>query len=537
MRYENRQYQEDHIEDIIRLHAKYKNVLAQLPTGGGKTVEFSKLAHRYYHKTGKKVLILVHREELMYQTKATMETIFGETMSVIKAGTRWVDFSPVYIGMVESVYRRIDSIFEANLNIGLVIIDEAHNAMFNKLHRMFTSEFITGFTATPLSSSKKEPLNKYYSALSTGPSIKSLIRLGSLCQNLTRSPRDVVEKARLAIASTGDYDIGIMAEEFMKTKYVMSTISAYRRFSRNKKAIVYNVNIAHSIEVTEYFNDFDIPCKHVDGTTPEDERAKIFKWFHDTPNAVLCNVGIATLGYDEPTVETIIVNRATTSMPLWLQMCGRGSRPITQEFINENQYKYPYKLNTKDKFQIIDMGGNCITHGDWSEDRDWHYIFNNPDIPSDGVAPMKECPQCGCFVHAATVQCKQILPETEEMCGYIFDRKKHEEEKIYYDFITITEDAEIEKLLKNIKRGSYEAFFESAVKMIDKAEESMIMDETKKSQLFSLYFSFIEKWFKQAFPDRWFNKNWHEQLAKYHFNKYYDYKNKLKLHYEQTDSV
>jgi len=531
MRYENRQYQTDQIDEIVRLLGKYKNVCAQLPTGGGKTVEFAQLAHRYYHKTGKRVLILVHREELMQQTKKTMEAMFGETMSLIKAGTRRVDFTPAFIGMVESVYKRLDDVLAEDMNIGLVIIDEAHNAAFNKIHRQLTKEFIIGFTATPLSSSKKEPMNKYYSAISTGPSIKTLIKYGSLCQNLTRSPREVVEKARLAVANTGDYDISIMAEEFMRTKYVMSTFTGYMKYSRNKKTMIYNVNIAHSLEVTKTFNLFDVPCKHVDGTTPEDERAAIFKWFHDTENAVLCNVGIATLGYDEPTIETIIVNRATTSMPLWLQMCGRGSRPITEEWITENQFRYPYTVKPKDRFQIIDMGGNCISHGDWSDDRDWHYIFNNPDFPKDGVAPMKECPECGCFSHAAVIECKHILPETGEICGYIFNRRKYEEEKVYSEFITVTEDPELERMLNNIERGSYSAFFEAAVKMINRAEENMVMDGTKRQQLFELYFSFVEKWFKAAFPERWFNREWHRQLAKYHFDKYYSFKNQKTIEY------
>jgi len=529
--FQERQYQEDQIDEIVRYLGKYKNVLCQLPTGGGKTVMFSKLAHRYYHKTGKKTLILVHREELMYQTKATMESIFGESMSLIKAGTKWVEFAPAYIGMVESVSKRFEAIVAEDMNIGLVIIDEAHNASFNKLHRQFTKEMIIGFTATPLSSSKKEPMNKYYSVLSCGPSIKTLIKYGSLAQNVTRSPKDVIDKAKLAIAATGDYDISIMAEEFMKTKYIMSTFTAYMRFSRQKKTIVFNVNIEHSIEMTRTFGLFDIPCKHVDGTTPEDERRAIFKWFHETPNAVLCNVGIATLGFDEPTIETVIVNRATTSMALWLQMCGRGSRPIDQKWINEHQYKYTYTIKPKSRFQIIDMGANCITHGDWSEDRDWRYIFHNPDVPKDGIAPMKECPKCGCYVHAAKIKCGMILPETGEECDHIFDRKKHEEQQMLLEWVTVTDDPDLERLMNNVKRGSYSAFFEAAVKMIDRAEESMEMTETKKNQLFDIYFGFVERWYKQAFPERWFDRRWHMELAKYNFNKYYEFKNTIRLEY------
>jgi len=531
MQIKERQYQEDQIDEIVRYLGKYKNVLCQLPTGGGKTVMFSKLAHRYYHKTGKKTLILVHREELMYQTKATMENIFGETMSLIKAGTKWVEFAPAYIGMVESVSKRFEAIVAEDMNIGLVIIDEAHNASFNKLHRQFTKEMIIGFTATPLSSSKKEPMNKYYSVLSTGPSIKTLIKYGNLAQNITRSPKEVIDKAKLSIASTGDYDINIMAQEFMRTKYVMSTYIAYMQYSAGKKAICFNVNIEHSKEVTKMFQLFNLPCKHVDGTTPDDERKEIFKWFHETPGAILCNVGIATLGFDEPTIETVIVNRATTSMALWLQMCGRGSRPIDQTWINENGYKYPYDVQIKSRFQIIDLGANCITHGDWSEDRDWRWIFNNPDIPKDGVAPMKECPSCGCYVHAAKLICGTILPETGEACDHIFDRKKYEEQQILVEWVTVTDDPDLERLMNNVKRGSYAAFFEAAVMMQDKAEASMEMTERRREQLFDIYFSFVRRWFKQAFPERWFDEHWHRELAKYNFNKYAEFKNTIRLEY------
>lgn len=529
MNYEERQYQTDHIELIQRLHLKYKNVLAQLPTGGGKTVEFCKLALDFWKRTGKSVLVLVHREELMYQTKSTMEEVFGTQMSLIKAGTKWVKFTPVYIGMIESVFRRVEHLPE---DIGLVIIDEAHNGLFNKIHRELGDKFITGFTATAKSSSKKEPLNKYYSQIAIGPSIKTLIRLGNLCQNVTRSPREVVERAKLVVASNGEYDIGLMAEEYMKTKYLMSTIMAYKRFSKGKKAIVYNVNIAHSKQLTEQFGWCQENAKHVDGETPPHEREQIFKWFKETPGAILCNVGVATMGFDEPTIETVIVNRSTKSMTLWLQMGGRGGRPLTENIIKEIQFRYPYKLEPKSKFQIIDMGGNCITHGDWSDDRDWQYIFDNPDTyVGDGIAPMKECPQCCCYVHAATVVCKTIVPETNEQCGYVFNRRKYEEEKIYTEFITVTEDPEIEKLLKNIKRGSHVEFLEAACKMIDTAAEHVEMDETKKMHLFDLYFSFVEKWHKQAFPNTWFNEQWYRNLAKYNFDKYYEIKFRPRLQY------
>lgn len=517
MSFEIRDYQEKHTNEIIRLLGKHRIVCAQLPTGGGKTVEFTKLAYRFWHKTDTSVIILVHREELMRQTKATIEKMYGVKVSVITAGTRWVDFCPIYVGMVESVYRRLEHLPE---DIGLVIIDEAHNAAFNKTLRSFTSQYVIGFTATPKSSSKKEPMNKYYGDIAVGPQIAELIKLGNLCQNITRSPKDVVDRAKLVMASTGDFDIGSMASEYLKTRYVMSTVSSYNKFGKNKKAIVYNVNIAHSIQVAECFNFCGFPAKHVDGETPDIQRAEIFKWFKETPGAILCNVGVATMGFDEPTIEIVIINRSTASMPLWLQMCGRGSRPIDDTWIDLYSKEYPYPVEPKTTFTIIDMGGNAINHGDWSDERDWKYIFHNPELPGNGVAPVKECPQCNGIVHAATIYCKLINEDGEE-CGYIFERKKYEELKVIGDFIVVTKDIDIEGLIERNKlKKNYFPFFEIGRKIIDNMYATGKEITTEQVNLiFKGYLGLIEKWFVKEFPEKYYDKYWHEEFARQYFFK------------------
>ena len=72
------------------------------------------------------------------------------------------------------------------------------------------------------------------------------------------------------------------------------------------------------------------------------ERDRILGWFENTKGAVLCNCGILTAGYDCPDIEVIILYRATTSLPLFLQMVGRGSR-VT---------------DVKREFTILDFGNN-----------------------------------------------------------------------------------------------------------------------------------------------------------------------------------
>ena len=78
----------------------------------------------------------------------------------------------------------------------------------------------------------------------------------------------------------------------------------------------------------------------------------------------LTSVGILTTGFDEPTVETIILNRATKSLTLYFQMIGRGSR----------------KLPNKDEFTVIDLGNNAARFGLWSDPVNWQHIFKSPEF-------------------------------------------------------------------------------------------------------------------------------------------------------------
>ena len=94
------------------------------------------------------------------------------------------------------------------------------------------------------------------------------------------------------------------------------------------------------------------------------EREEILHWFKTTPDAILTSVSILTTGFDEPTVDTIVLNRATKSLALYFQMIGRGSRI----------------LPTKNTFSVIDLGNNAARFGLWYEKIDWQYIFRVPDL-------------------------------------------------------------------------------------------------------------------------------------------------------------
>lgn len=418
-----------------------RKVIGQLVTGGGKSIVFAAICDRFLTRNpGSRILILVHREELLKQARKTLMRAFDLQSHPLKAGTRWIPDVPVYVGMVESAYRRLDRLPE----IGLVIIDECHLNLFAKHHEAFggsgpggAGAYFIGFTATPLSAQKKKPLNALYEDIVCGPQPSELIAQGALVQNITIAPKEVVNRAELALKSSGEFDDAGMAKAFKK--YVKNCVSAYEKHAAGTKTIVFNVNIEHSKEVCAAFVAAGYPAQHLDGTETPYRRAALLKWFHDTPDAILCNVAIATTGFDEPSIETVIVNRATTSMPLWLQMTGRGSRPH----------------EGKQMFRILDMGGNAITLGDWCSPRDWSEIFRNPPKPGKGgVAPVKSCPRCDAIVPAGVKTCPY--------CGHAFEHPEDDLlEEDLRDFVVVTRGIDVPALMaRNSERKKYYTFFQ-----------------------------------------------------------------------------
>ncbi len=429
-----RDYQEKSVNEVARILAKGKRkIVYQLATGGGKTITFSAISKRYIEKSNKSVLILVHRKELLKQTRATLFNAFGISAQIIVAGMKSIPPAQVYVGMIESVNRRLKYL----KNIGMVIIDEAHIDTFNKIHAHFPKQFIIGFTATPLSSNRRHPMKEYYEDIVCGIDIPDLIKSGSLCQNITFAPKDVVSRAVLSVKGN-DFDDGLMGEAFSQPRYINNTVQAYEKWAKGTKTIIFNCTIEHSIQVNNAFKLAGYNARHLDSTMSTTERTNILNWYKHTPDAILNNVGILTAGFDEPSIETCIFNKATKSMTLWLQCSGRASRPTDQ----------------KNAFTIIDMGGNAMAHGDWCDSRDWEHIFFNPPKAKDkeGVAPVKNCPQCYAIIPAQGKACK--------ICGFEFPAREAQLEEQLGEFIVITKGINVKEIIEgNKEKKEYYPFF------------------------------------------------------------------------------
>lgn len=359
-------YQQKDIDKIFdRLDNSPNNyhLLYQLPTGGGKTVIFSEIVRQYLAKHDKKVVVLTHRIELCKQTSKMLNG-FGVKNKIINSNIKELpdqDEFSCFVAMVETLKNRLNDEKLLIDNVGLVIIDEAHYNSFRKLLKSFKNSFILGVTATPLSSNIKLPMYQNYSELIVGDTIQSLIDKGFLAKATTYSYD--VGLTSLKVGINGDYTVKSSDDLYMNMVMQEKLLHAYTEKSLGKKTLIFNNGINTSLYVYDTFKEAGFPIKHLDNTTSNEDRKEILSWFKKTPDAILTSVGILTTGFDEPTVETIILNRATKSLTLYFQMIGRGSR----------------KLPNKSEFSIIDLGNNALRFGLWNEPVDWQHIFKNPE--------------------------------------------------------------------------------------------------------------------------------------------------------------
>jgi superfamily II DNA/RNA helicase len=167
----------------------------------------------------------------------------------------------------------------------------------------------------------------------------------------------------LKIGSNGDFTVSssemVYGNFFMQEKLLF----AYEEVAVGNKTLIFNSGIETSIRVEETFKKRGYKIRHLDSTFSEKDRKDVLEWFKVTPDAILSSVGILTTGFDEPTVETIILNRATRSLTLYHQMIGRGSR----------------KLPNKSQFKLIDLGNNVRRFGLWQDFINWQDAFRFPD--------------------------------------------------------------------------------------------------------------------------------------------------------------
>lgn len=464
-----------------KIVAGVKRLLFFLPTGGGKTVIFSRMIARYLVRNPtKNALIMVHREELLKQARQILYHRENLIAEIVQAGVKYWPPGRVHVAMVETAFNRLKKKPDWFKNVGLVIVDECHLDNFSKTFPFFEDVITIGFTASAISATKSKPLKDFYDDIVIGAQIEELIALWhtdhtkGLVPNITFNAENI-NRDELRV-SGAEFNEEVMSAIYSVSKHVENTVKAYEEHCIGEKTMIFNCNKQHSKLVTQAFVDKGYNARHLDSDAPDHLRTDMLKWFRETPDAIINNIGILTTGFDEPSIKWIIVNLATKSLSKWLQINGRGSRP------------YP----GKEFFGTIDMGNNWVEHGEWSTPRDWDKIFRHPEEPVEGgIGGRKECPNC----HA-------LIPVSSKTCAFCEQLIVHTAEQVYdqanLQFRLVTKKMPIhinvsDIIEQNSARKSFYALHQIKHQLINHYRVETITDAIAYD-LLSIYQTKVEEW-------------------------------------------
>lgn len=330
---------------------------------------------------------------------------FGLVPFLLTANTKVIENNSVCVAMVETIKRRLEKYDYKKFiqSFDLLIIDEAHKCSFDRIfNNLTTNQYVIGATATPYRSGKMPELKEFYDKIINVCQVKYLVDNKFLSSpTLYGVPVDLSSVKIKA----GEFDENDMQNLYSSEKLYTGLKENIAAHCKGEKILIFAPTIATSKLIVSDIEG----AKHFDCYMNDTERNEILNWFETTDNAILSNVGILTTGFDCPTIQTIILYRATKSLPLYLQMCGRGSRVTAN----------------KSEFKIMDFGNNLSRFGYWENDRDWSLENDKkPKKQEKKPAPVKNCPSCDALLFASAKTCKY--------CGYEYpDESKKESERIF----------------------------------------------------------------------------------------------------------
>jgi superfamily II DNA or RNA helicase len=368
-----RPYQQEAYSSVMCDLAKSQSSLVVMPTGTGKTVLFGLVARDW--PTGK-VLVVAHREELIFQAADKIEQICGDRpdieMADLRAGANeiWTN-SHVVITSVQTMCReRRHSRFNPE-DFGLVIIDEAHHAVANTYGKVLgyfgqnPNIKILGVTATP-DRADEEALGKVFESVAYDYQIPNAVQDGWLV------PIDqqfvYVEGLDLSLCKTtaGDLNSGDLARVMEQEEILHKVVAPTIELAGDRPTLVFASSVAHADRMAEIFNRHrgdSAVCLH--GNTPTEDRRKHLDRFKRGEFQFLCNCGLFLEGFDCPSIAVVAMARPTKSRALYAQCVGRGTRPLpglVDGLNGPDERKQAILTSGKSSVLVLDFVGNSGKH-------------------------------------------------------------------------------------------------------------------------------------------------------------------------------
>ena len=319
-------YQEDmkeRIEKALRLH---RSVMAQMPTGTGKTYLLTAVIDSFVSNNPmEKVWIVAHRRELVSQIDETVRKFHSYSASNTSSL-----LSSVKAMSIQWLMRHYDEIEEEP---GMIVIDEAHHALaktYKEMWERFPKAKFLGLTATPCRLNGKG-FTDLFDILVQSWSVPEFISKGRLATyDFVSIKSDGVTQrlidSLLKRGADGDYQNKEMDMLLNKKPSIERLYQSLEEFGKDRKGIVYAINISHAQKITKLYQEHGVKAIAIDSKTPAAERLQDIEAFKKGDIQVLVNVDIFSEGFDCPDVEFVQLARPTLSLAKYLQMVGRGLR-------------------------------------------------------------------------------------------------------------------------------------------------------------------------------------------------------------------
>ena len=330
-----RDYQRENKQKIYDAWARCHSVMLQMPTGTGKTklfVSIIKDLHLYSIdiKEPVKVLILVHRTELIDQIDEVLGYQYGLAHGIIQSGEKERKIYPIQLASVQTLSRRLQHWTEKKFDF--IIVEEDHHVTatsYRKIIETFPDAHLLGVTATPVRLNG-EGFTDIFEELIVSPSVKEFIEKGYLSNyeyySVARSSFIQTEIDSIRKFSQGDYAESELERICDNDRIRAQVVQTYLNFANGKKGIVYTINKLHNNNLCSKFNQCGINAVAIDSDTPGYLREQYISKFRRGEILIICNVNLFTEGFDCPDIEFIQLARPTKSLALYLQQVGRGLR-------------------------------------------------------------------------------------------------------------------------------------------------------------------------------------------------------------------
>lgn len=410
-----RPYQSEAVDALRQAYRTgFRRPLLTSPTASGKTYMFCSITQGAAAR-GNRVCILVHRQELLAQTSASLDAI-GVRHGCICASRGIRAGEQVQVASVHTLVRRLSKVPPPDL----IIIDEAHHAVagaWGKILDAFPTAYLLGVTATPERLDGRGLGLEYggvFDTLISGPGVANLIQGGYLSRPVYYAPPAASLDLGAVHQRGGDFIRAEVTAAVGKSRVVGDSVAHYRRICPGAPAIAFCVSVAEAERTAESFRAAGYNAAPLDGTLSDGERSSRIRALGSGGLHVLTSCEIVSEGFDLPVVTTAILLRPTASLALHLQQVGRVLRV------------HP----GKECSYVLDHVGNILRLGLAEDPREWSLAGRKKrarDVDG-GIIPNRQCPRCYA-VHAPAPRCPQ--------CGHQYEIHARELEQV---------DGELERL-------------------------------------------------------------------------------------------